>query len=182
MQLFNVSRLQFADRKSVISTSPMHWIYQRFEVNQWAILCVSYSIQNRKPMAGWEATWIRPVKVRVSPICLARTCDDLWDAQSSAGSIGPASYLRPRALSYYSDLTLSQEFQPMAAQLSMKAAFPLANILATASCLGSKTGPMMLTNIGSRIYAGSALGGLTHWLQWRHISTLNLVNILSSKG
>ena len=33
----------------------------------------------------------------------------------------------------YSDLTLSQAFQPMAAQLSMKAAPPLAKILATAS-------------------------------------------------
>ena len=46
-----------------------------------------------------------------------------------------------RALSYYSDLTLSQEFQPMAAQLSMKAALPLDKILATASCCRSKTGP-----------------------------------------
>ena len=48
------------------------------------------------------------------------------------------------ALSYYSDLTLSQEFQPMAAQLSMKAALPLAKILATASCRSSKTGPWAL--------------------------------------
>ena len=47
----------------------------------------------------------------------------------------------PRALSYYSDMTLSQEFQPMAAQLSMKAALPLAKILATASDRCSKTGP-----------------------------------------
>ena len=38
-----------------------------------------------------------------------------------------------RVLSDYSDLTLSQEFQPMTAQLSMKAALPLAKILATAS-------------------------------------------------
>ena len=35
------------------------------------------------------------------------------------------------ALSYYSDLTLSQSFQPMVAQLSKKAALPLAKILAT---------------------------------------------------
>ena len=48
------------------------------------------------------------------------------------------------ALSYYSDLTLSQEFQPMAAQLSMKAALPLAKILATASCRSSKTGPWIV--------------------------------------
>ena len=46
-----------------------------------------------------------------------------------------------RALSYYSGLTLSQEFQPMAAQLSVEAALPLAKILATASCRNGKTGP-----------------------------------------
>ena len=46
-----------------------------------------------------------------------------------------------RALSYYSDLTLSQEFQPMAAQVSTKAVLPLAKILATASCRSSNTGP-----------------------------------------
>ena len=45
------------------------------------------------------------------------------------------------ALSHYSDLTLSQSFQPMAAQLSKKAALPLAKILATAPCRRSKTGP-----------------------------------------
>ena len=50
-----------------------------------------------------------------------------------------------RALSYYSDLTLSQELQPMAAQLSKKAALPLAKILATASCRSSKTGPRVAT-------------------------------------
>ena len=48
---------------------------------------------------------------------------------------------KPRALSYYSELTLSQSFQPMAARLSKKAALPLAKILATASCHNSKTGP-----------------------------------------
>ena len=36
----------------------------------------------------------------------------------------------PRALSYYSDLTLSQEFQLMVAQLSMKTVLPLVKILA----------------------------------------------------
>ena len=45
------------------------------------------------------------------------------------------STLHPRALSYYSDLTLSQAFQLMAAQLSKKAALPMAKILATASCI-----------------------------------------------
>ena len=49
-------------------------------------------------------------------------------------------YIIGWALSYYSDLTLSQKFQPVAAQLSMKAAPPLTKILATASCRNSKTG------------------------------------------
>ena len=49
--------------------------------------------------------------------------------------------LSPRSLFYYSDLTLSQEFQPMGVQLSMKAALPLAQILATALCRSSNTGP-----------------------------------------
>ena len=46
------------------------------------------------------------------------------------------------ALSCYSDLTLSQKFQPMAAQLSMKAALTLAKIPATASCRSSEQGPV----------------------------------------
>ena len=46
-----------------------------------------------------------------------------------------AKLLQGRVLFYYSDLTMSQSFQPMAAQLSKKAALPLAKILATASCL-----------------------------------------------
>ena len=47
----------------------------------------------------------------------------------------------PCALSYYSHLTLLHAFQPMAAQLSKKAALPLAEILATTSCHSSNTGP-----------------------------------------
>ena len=44
-------------------------------------------------------------------------------------------------MSNYSDLMLSQAFQPMAAQLSQKSALSLATILATESCRISKTGP-----------------------------------------
>ena len=44
-------------------------------------------------------------------------------------------------LSYYSDLTQSQSFQPMAAQLSKKAALQLAKIPATVSCRSSKIWP-----------------------------------------
>ena len=43
-------------------------------------------------------------------------------------------------LYYYCDLAHPQEFQPMPAQLSMKAALPLAKILATASCRSSNIG------------------------------------------
>ena len=49
---------------------------------------------------------------------------------------------QPRVLSHYSDLMLSQEFQPMAAQLSLKAALPSAKILATASGPGLIVHPM----------------------------------------
>ena len=47
--------------------------------------------------------------------------DILLTADSRGGAI--------RALSYYSDLTLSQEFQSVAAQLSMKGTLPLAKML-----------------------------------------------------
>ena len=60
-----------------------------------------------------------------------------------------------RALSYYSDMTLSQKFQPMAAQLSIKAALPLATILATASCRSSKTGPRL-----DNVYSYTEIGCL----------------------
>ena len=56
-----------------------------------------------------------------------------------------------RALSYYSDQMLSQSFQQMAAQLSKKAALPLAKILvtwqATLSCCSSKTGSRSSTRL-----------------------------------
>ena len=44
------------------------------------------------------------------------------------------------------DLTLLQEFQPMAAQLSMEAVLPLANIIVTVSCRSSKAGPWATMN------------------------------------
>ena len=46
-----------------------------------------------------------------------------------------------QALYYYTDLTLLQSFQPMAAQLLKKAALPLAKNFVTASCRSSNTGP-----------------------------------------
>ena len=65
--------------------------------------------------------------------------------KSTCSSRSAQWLLVPWALSYYSDRTLSQGFQLMAAQLSMKAALPLAKILVTASCRSSKTGPSLLT-------------------------------------
>ena len=59
-----------------------------------------------------------------------RNTHQSFDLNSIADALGP---------SYYSDLALSQAFQPMAAQLSKKAALPLAKILGSASCRSSKT-------------------------------------------
>ena len=51
------------------------------------------------------------------------------------------TYVRIWALSYFCDMTLSQEFKPMGAQLSLKASLPLAERIATASDRCSKTWP-----------------------------------------
>ena len=65
--------------------------------------------------------------------------------ESARRSCAPALLgSQARALSYYSDLALSQAFQPMATQLSKKAALPLAKILATASCRSNTTGPCVI--------------------------------------
>ena len=61
-----------------------------------------------------------------------------------------------RTLCYYRDLTLSQEFQPMVAQLSVP------EILATASCRSNNT--------------------LTHWGRVTHICVSKLTNIVSDNG
>ena len=88
--------------------------------------------------------------------------------------------LAPALLSYYSDLMLSQAFQPMAVQISKKVALPLAKILATASCRSSKTGPWAylighmlsqnLINIGSDsclLMAPSHYLNQLFWSIWR---------------
>ena len=82
----------------------------------------------------------------------------------------------PWVLFYYSDLTLSESFQPMAAQLSNKAALPLAKILATASCRSSKTGPWVascclydLRQQSESDPLSSPLGG---WLGWESASCI----------
>ena len=74
------------------------------------------------------------------------------------------------ALSYYSDLTLSQEFQPMAAQLSMKAALLLAKVLATSSCRSSKTGPWSLNKRkrATRAFTLNDCYQLPHEIGWRN--------------
>ena len=48
----------------------------------------------------------------------------------------------PTLLSYYCDISVALEFLPMGAQLLLKAALPLAGILATASDRCRKTGPL----------------------------------------
>ena len=59
-----------------------------------------------------------------------------------------------RALYYYSDLTLSQSFQLMAAQLSKKATLPLAKILLQCHVTVVKQGPVFK---GSGEYSCMAL-------------------------
>ena len=79
---------------------------------------------------------------------------------------GNRQLLDPGALSYYSYLTLSQAFQPMAVQLSKKAVHPFAKILATASCCSSKTGPRIGSNddpVHWCISASIRFNELTHW-------------------
>ena len=66
-----------------------------------------------------------------------------------------------RALSYHSDLMLLQSFQPMAAQLSKKAALPLAKIFVTGSCRSSKTGPRTHLNWLQKICVRHSVEPLT---------------------
>ena len=93
------------------------------------------------------------------------------------------------ALSYYSELTQSQAFQPMAAQLSMKDALPLAKILATAPCNSSNTGPRVLFQYSNCLssYGGSHYEDETKSLDcagqlqshgWRLIVAINLCTFL----
>ena len=63
-------------------------------------------------------------------------------SQDYSGQTRSISWLlMPWTLYYYSDLMLSQSFHPMAAQLSMKAVFPLVKSLVTASCHSGNRGP-----------------------------------------
>ena len=64
----------------------------------------------------------------------------------------------PWSQSYYKDQMLSQSFQPMAAQLSKKAALPLTKILVTASCRSSKTRPSSTLSCRAVCSSGCAAG------------------------
>ena len=81
------------------------------------------------------------LQYKTTPIALRSTC--------------AAQY---RTLSYHCDMTLSQEFQPMGAQLSLKAVLPLAGFLATASDRSSKTGPRDILRIHFCHFQGSISG------------------------
>ena len=61
----------------------------------------------------------------------------------------------PMPLYYFSDLTRSQSFQPMAAQLSMKAALPLAETIMTALYHSSNRGGPLNINTPSYKYRHS---------------------------
>ena len=67
------------------------------------------------------------------------SCDRCYCHRSHTENCHVSS--KTRAQSYYGDLTLSQSFQPMAAQLSKKAALTLAEILATRHVAIVRQGP-----------------------------------------
>ena len=74
-------------------------------------------------------------------------------------------------LYYYSDLTLSQSFQPMATQLSLKSALPLAKSLTTASCRSSNTGLLVEDCFASScLFNRVQLDVESIKLQWAHVA------------
>ena len=79
----------------------------------------------------WSAHWIPP----------GRSLTEFQAWTWIRGQLGLRGHMGQK---YYCDMTLSQEFKPMGVQLSLKAAQPLAGILATASDRCSKTGPRAL--------------------------------------
>ena len=130
--------------------------------NKSAHFCSEWCIVRYMTGALWDL-WIYVIAPKCSSGCLITFCVISWMMQPTANkeTVGfPSStslddyWQDAMALSYYSDLTLSQSFQPMGAQLSKKAALPLAQIIATASCRSSKTGPC------------NAHGTLTQTITW----------------
>ena len=65
--------------------------------------------------------------------------------------------LRIRALFYYCDMTPSQEFKPMWAQLPLKAVLPLAEGIATALDRCGKTGPRAVVEISLEKLSAQAI-------------------------
>ena len=88
--------------------------------------------------------------------------------------IGDAVPLTVLALYNYNDLMLSEEFQPMAAQLSMKAVLPLAKILAIPSCRSCNTGLWSTWNNTQELtiiwmkYSSGSVGCHDDVIKWRH--------------
>ena len=103
---------------------------------QWIWLPLAFSLGFPSPLKNGGNThrFHEKLGLNCSLSKIYRTCAHCLDFNGL--------FIQAMALSYYSDLALSQEFQPMAAQLSMKAALPLSKILATASCRSSNTGPI----------------------------------------
>ena len=91
----------------------------------------------------WQGWWFE------RPSCsLWRHCNG-WCESYDVFRVGP-----PRALYYNCGMTLLQDFWPMEAQLSLKAALPLAESIATASDRCGNTGPCCLS-ICDRTWAPS---------------------------
>ena len=84
----------------------------------------------------------------------------------------PTKTPRTWALNYYGDMTLSQTFQPMATQLSMKAVLPLAKGLATASCRSSNTGSWPSRRGIERLFQ-------IPWREWRRGTRVSKVHCMN---
>ena len=125
-----------------IQANEIEYVWEMSAILSWP-QCVNWTIVDQ---LGSVSSKYHPrpmsqemLKMSIHKMSLKNTLVKLHPQLSGANEL-TSHFLQFWTLSYFSDLTLSQEFQPMAAQLSMKAALPLAKILATASCRSSKTG------------------------------------------
>ena len=99
----------------------------KFEVQtNWSIACYRFASMWRTKGMRWQR----------SMSCL------IWRSKSSSGRTARILWVSiTRALFYYCDTMLWQEFYPMGVQPSLKAALPLAERIGTASDCCNKTGP-----------------------------------------
>ena len=113
-------------------------------------ICIFYNPSTLRWRCNWNPS---SLKTRTHLSCKVNT----MDADNLA-------HPETRALSYYSDLTLSQSFQPMGAKLSKKAVLQLVKLLATASHRSSKTGAKTPAAIVLTYFSRNILASVQEWL------------------